>query len=61
VVHAALIAYPRYLDPVTRRPCPAEVAVERLAQGDIPAPALWTRWLARAQGALASQAHLWRR
>ncbi len=31
LVHAALIAYPRYLDPVTGLPCPPEVIVERLA------------------------------
>jgi len=28
-----LIAYPRYLDPVTRLPCPPEVLVQRLAEG----------------------------
>ena len=32
-VHAALILYPRYHDPVTGLPCPVEVAVERLANG----------------------------
>jgi len=36
-VHAALILYPRYHDPVTGLPCPVEVAVERLANG-VPAP-----------------------
>jgi capsular polysaccharide export protein len=29
----ALILYPRYLDPVTDRPCTPEVAVQRLAEG----------------------------
>jgi len=33
LVHAALIGYPRYIDPVTCAPCPPEVAVERLAAG----------------------------
>ena len=31
LVAAALLLYPRYLDPVTGLPCPAEVAVARLA------------------------------
>lgn len=30
LVAAALILYPRYVDPVTRLPCPVEVVVERL-------------------------------
>jgi capsule polysaccharide export protein KpsC/LpsZ len=34
LAHAALIAYPRYWDPVSRRPCPPEVALDRLASGD---------------------------
>lgn len=33
LVAATLLLYPRYLDPVTRLPCPAEVVVERLATG----------------------------
>jgi capsular polysaccharide export protein len=33
LAHAALIAYPRYLDPVSGLPCPPEVIVERLATG----------------------------
>jgi capsular polysaccharide export protein len=33
LVAAALLLYPRYLDPVTGLPCPAEVLVERLTQG----------------------------
>lgn len=61
VAHAALIAYPRYFDPVSRRPCPPEVAVDRLASGDIPHPAAWNRALSKLQGLFASQARLWRR
>ncbi|WP_373354323.1 capsular polysaccharide biosynthesis protein [Pseudoroseicyclus sp. CXY001] len=60
LAHAALIAYPRYMDPVTRRPCPPEVALERLATGTIPHPGAANRLLAKAQGLLASRAHLWR-
>jgi capsular polysaccharide export protein len=36
LVAGALILYPRYLDPVTRLPCPPEIILERLD-----APALW--------------------
>lgn len=60
LAHAALIAYPRYWDPVTRRPCPPEVVLDRLASGDIPRPGTVNRLLAKAQGALAGWAHLWR-
>lgn len=60
LVHAALIAYPRYFDPVTRRACPVEVALERLSTGRIPHPGLANRLLAKAQGALASYAWIWR-
>lgn len=58
-VHAVLIAYPRYLDPMTRLPCPPEIALERLAQGATPQPPT-LRLLAKLQGLLASRAHLWR-
>ncbi|MCR9180872.1 MAG: hypothetical protein NXH71_11695 [Erythrobacteraceae bacterium] len=34
-VAAALLLYPRYLDPETGLPCPAEVLVERLAAGPL--------------------------
>ncbi len=61
LAHAALIAYPRYFDPVTRRPCPPEVAVDRLAQGNAPAPGPVNRSLAKLQGLFAGHAHLWRR
>ncbi len=61
LAHAALIAYPRYVDPVTRRPCPPEVAVDRLAQGSAPAPGPVNRGLAKLQGLFAGHAHLWRR
>ncbi len=34
LVAATLLQYPRYLDPVTGLPCPAEVVVARLSQAD---------------------------
>ncbi|WP_299023961.1 capsular polysaccharide biosynthesis protein [uncultured Sulfitobacter sp.] len=61
LAHAALIDYPRYLDPKTGLPCPVEVAVSRLAAGDIPVPARRNRILSKLQGIFASQSHLWRR
>ena len=60
LIHAALIAYPRYHDPVSRLPCPPEVAIDRLALATLPQAGLRLRLLARLQGALASQARLWR-
>ena len=60
LAHACLIAYPRYTDPVTGLPCPAEVIVERLTRGQIAPPARGLRLLAKLQGMLASQAWLWR-
>ncbi len=60
LVHATLIGYPRYYDPVSRRPCPPEVVVDRLASGNLPQPGLPLRLLAKAQGMLAGKAHLWR-
>ena len=60
LVHAALIGYPRYFDPITRRPCPPEVVVDRLASGPLPPRSLRLRLLAKLQGSFASYAHLWR-
>nr|WP_245941393.1 capsular polysaccharide biosynthesis protein [Cereibacter changlensis] len=60
LVHAALIAYPRCFDPVSRRPCPPEVILDRLAQGPIPHPGLPNRTLARLQASFAGLAPLWR-
>jgi capsular polysaccharide export protein len=61
LVHATLIAYPRYRDPVSGLPCPPEVAIDRLATGALPRPSAGNRLLAKAQGALAGQSWLWRR
>lgn len=51
LVAAALILYPRYLDPVTRLPCPPEVLVQRLIEdkGHVGSPLVYVR---RAHGAL---------
>jgi len=63
LVHAALIAYPRYYDPVTRSACPPEIALLRLGQN---AAAPWAaggmglRLLSKLQGRFASYAHWWR-
>ena len=60
LVHAALIAYPRYYDPVTHRPCPPEVVVDRLATGTAPRTGLGLRLLAKLQGRFATHARFWR-
>ena len=60
LAHATLIDYPRYRDPVTGKPCPVEVIVDRLADGTIPLPAPLNRSLAKLQGLLASQSWIWR-
>ncbi len=59
LAHAALIAYPRYFDPVSRLPCPPEVAVERLSDHSSSRPPS-LRLLAKLQGLFASYAPLWR-
>jgi len=62
LIHTALIAYPRYFDPVSNLPCPPEIALERLsgpASSLSGGPAL--RLLAKAQGLFSSYAWLWRR
>ncbi|MCE5972754.1 capsular polysaccharide biosynthesis protein [Sinirhodobacter sp. WL0062] len=61
LAHAALIAYPRYRDPISGQPCPPEVIVDRLEAGALPRHGLGNRILAKAQGLLASYAYLWRR
>ncbi len=60
LVHAVLIDYPRYMDPVTGNPCPVEVIVERLATGNLPRPSPANRALSKLQGLLATYTHLWR-
>lgn len=55
LVAAALLLYPRYLDPVTRLPCPAEVLVGRMAAGQaqVSSPLVTLReWQGRVQAML---------
>lgn len=61
LVHATLIDYPRYFDPVSQQPCPVEVVADRLISGDVPEPGPFNRSLSKLQGLFASYAHLWRR
>lgn len=61
LVHACLIEYPRYWDPVTGTACPVEVVLERFARGQMQArTGSMVRILAKLQGMFASYAHLWR-
>ena len=60
LAHATLIDYPRYFDPKTGLACPVEVAVKRLATGDVPHPNALNRLVSKLQGVFASYAHLWR-
>lgn len=60
LVHATLIDYPRYLDPVTGQICPVEVAVERLTDHKTGHPGFANRSLSKLQGLFATYAHLWR-
>jgi capsular polysaccharide export protein len=51
LVAAVLLIYPRYLDPVTRLPCPAEVVVSRLAARSVDSPG-WLILMRQLQGKL---------
>ncbi len=61
LAHAVLIDYPRYFDPVTRTPCPIEVALDRIESGATGGKGPRLSALSKLQGVLATQAHLWRR
>ncbi|MGB3147291.1 MAG: capsular polysaccharide biosynthesis protein [Paracoccaceae bacterium] len=61
LAHAVLISYPRYHDPVSRRPCPPEVALERLISGAGLSGPRRLKLLGKLQGLFAGQAALWRR
>jgi capsular polysaccharide export protein len=61
LTHAALIAYPRYFDPVSGLPCPPEVVLERLADPELRLAGPGLRILAKAQGLFSGHAWLWRR
>jgi len=60
LAHAVLIAYPRYLDPVTRLPSSPELALERLADASTTPQPPALRLLAKLQGLLASRTTFWR-
>jgi capsular polysaccharide export protein len=59
LIHATLIGYPRYFDPVSGLPCPPEVVLDRLNGGPI-SQGRTLRVLSKLQGVLATQAHWWR-
>ncbi|SDD73511.1 capsular polysaccharide export protein [Paracoccus isoporae] len=61
LVHAVLIAYPRYLDPLSGLPCPPEVALARLADPSLAPRGPALRGLAKLQGALSGHDWIWRR
>lgn len=61
LIHTALVAYPRYFDPVSGLPCPPEVVLERLSDPDLRLGGPALRILAKAQGLLSGHAWLWRR
>jgi capsular polysaccharide export protein len=54
LVHAVLIDYPRYVDPVTGLACPVEIAVDRLVSGAAPPSGPWLGLLAKLQGLRAT-------
>lgn len=49
LVHATLIGYPRYFDPLSQLPCPVEVVIERLASGEFYKSTPLNRVLAKLQ------------
>ena len=55
LVHATLIGYARYNDPLSGLPCPVEVIVERLQNADIPLPGRVNRFAAMVQGFWAAK------
>ena len=60
LVHAALVEYPRYWDPVSKRACPVEVVLDRLESGEGLQAGPVNRGLAKLQGLLAGWAWIWR-
>ncbi|WP_293575492.1 capsular polysaccharide biosynthesis protein [Phaeobacter sp.] len=61
LVHAALIDYPRYIDPVSGLPCQVELVADRLASDAALPRTTSNRMLAKLQGLMSSYAFLWRR
>ena len=60
LVHAALVEYPRYWDPVSGRVCPVEVVLDRLVSEEGLGGGPVNRGLAKLQGLLAGWAWMWR-
>jgi capsular polysaccharide export protein len=61
LIHATLIDYPYYWDPVTGAPCKIETILDRFEDGRVQRNGRGSiRWLAKAQGLFASYAHFWR-
>jgi len=50
LLHATLIGYARYNDPISGLPCPVEVIVERIQNADIPLPGPVNRFSSGFQG-----------
>ncbi|MDB6178534.1 capsular polysaccharide biosynthesis protein [Paracoccus sp. Z330] len=61
LVHACLIAYPRYRDPVSGLPCTPETIINRLTDQSTRSQGAGLRILAKLQGALAGHSWIWRR
>ena len=59
LIHAALIDYPRYIDPKSGLPTTPELVVERLASGQV-RNGFSLRVLSKLQGAFASYTSIWR-
>ena len=59
LVHATLVDYPRYMDPVSNLACTPELIVDRLAEGLGEKPAK-LKVLAKLQGFFASYLPIWR-
>ncbi len=61
LVHACLIAYPRYRDPVTGLPCSPETIIHRLADSSLTSRGKGLRALSKLQGAMSGHSWIWRR
>jgi capsular polysaccharide export protein len=60
LVHAVLIDYPRYYDPVSGQACAVETAIRRLAEGRVMRGGPALRLLAKIQGLAAGASWIWR-
>ena len=60
LIYFALIAYPRYFDPVTKQACPVEVVVDRPSESQALQRSTANRLLAKVQGLLATPHPFWR-